>query len=350
MDATIIPRALEDIASYLASLPPDDDPGLLAGSSGRVLFFWTLSKRYPEYVPVNIINTLIDDILDREVLWRSRKDISDGLSGVASLFELLLQERIGPYDPSFNSGVDSVFLRLLEEGEWQGDLEYVKGLAGISVYAARRARKGLALQLYAEIIKVYEDKLVPFTEDQCAWATPPGSPYHSEYTHGSHTPEFNLGLAHGVPSIISALIPAVSIPSLERRSRDLVLRGCNWMIGQMQDAFLHGSYFSYYNHSAATSRLGWCYGDLSVANTLARAGKALKCKSIFEKAIQVGRSAALRTSRTSAQVRDSAICHGSSGLAVQFQVLYELTGNIEFLRAAKVWLEDLCSCYSERGL
>ena len=85
------------------------------------------------------------------------------------------------------------------------------------------------------------------------------------------------------------------------------------------------------------SRHAWCYGDLCIANALVHCGKALQRNDWKNKGIDV----ALKTTHRSfenAGCTDAPFCHGTVGLAHQYNRFYQLTGNEVFKYASDNWL------------
>jgi hypothetical protein len=85
-------------------------------------------------------------------------------------------------------------------------------------------------------------------------------------------------------------------------------------------------------------RLGWCYGDLCMANTLIHCGKTLNREDWYDKGIDVALKTTHRTLEGSGCV-DAPFCHGTIGLVHQYHRLYLLTRNNIFQDARNKWID-----------
>ena len=232
----------------------------------------------------------------------------------------------------------------------------VLGLGGFAVYASRRQLKSAPSAIYERLINHFEQTAMQITEHTLSWSQPADSTYRFN-KDAPQTPEFNLGLAHGVPGIIAAILPAVQIPALHQRAKSLLIQSCDWLLQQELQQKLpadqQNSYFSSSCNNHKGSRLGWCYGDLTIALTLARVGKALDHPAYIDKAKQISLHSAQRDSENG-YIQDAGLCHGSAGVALIFQLLnqqFNQQFNLpELSDAADQWLSYTLDLYREKGL
>ena len=100
-----------------------------------------------------------------------------------------------------------------------------------------------------------------------------------------------------------------------------------------------------------TSRLAWCYGDLSSAYVLLEAAQTLNDSSSYNKAISIAIQTTKRKTLEETSVIDAGICHGSSGLALMYILLHRKTKIQDFQDAADFWIQDtLDKAIHEDGL
>jgi lantibiotic biosynthesis protein len=71
-----------------------------------------------------------------------------------------------------------------------------------------------------------------------------------------------------------------------------------------------------------------------------RAGKLLDDEELIRLANLTGLSSLMRKDEPSTQIRDSHFCHGSSGLAQFYKVLYQESGNEKYLEGYEYWIEQ----------
>ncbi|WP_369927015.1 lanthionine synthetase LanC family protein [Xanthomonas sp. NCPPB 2632] len=339
--------AVLDIKGYLDTIPISSEAGMLNGLAGIVLFYWYIAKSIPGLDVEERFDELTS-YLQKAYRAELPCTVDRGLPGVASVLELILQEQGDSNNIDYNCGVDTALLARVSVEAWDGELEFVQGLAGIAMYAARRARVGRCHALYAKIIDLFDISATRFGGDQLAWATPSSSRY---LLQDDGKVEFNLSLAHGTPAVIASLIPAIEMTVAKLKVSRLVRSGCLWLLNQADWDASHGSIFSTVAGASKCSRLGWCYGDLGIAVTLARAAIALGDEELKLAAQKIGAHAAGRTTAEAAQAQDAGLCHGVSGIALMFDILSSsLGGDVELTAAADRWWTVLRGNYLKSGL
>lgn len=322
--------------------------GILDGECGYILFSWYLAKYFPQIVTPSYIEEKLNIMQDKLQSKKLEPGICRGLSGIGWLFELILQEQEDCYNPEFNRVVDLHLENLTNDYKWRGEIEYVMGLSGLSVYAGRRLLKNEGHRLLSNIVNYYYHSFISIKKDQISWSTPVGSVYRfNNLTNGN---EYNLGIAHGVPGIILSLIPALNMSALKDKSTEMIYKACNWLIDQQEcQGGKSSNFYGYLAGDNGNSRLGWCYGDLGIALTLARAGNALNNVYIKEQALRIAISAAQRDVY-SAQVVDAGICHGSSGLAIMFYFINDILPHPKLQEAIHYWTGQIILSYKVQGL
>ncbi len=340
--------------------------GLLSGLAGQLLFQFKLSDFDTALVNEVVFSDKLDFLQQQLANYAQQPDLNNGLSGQAWFLEFINQAQGQDYDADFCEEVDDILADILAVDLWQGEIEMVLGLSGIAMYAGRRSRKSSSTVLFERIINHFENLSIKTTANTLSWSQPSNSVYRFNKEKPEEL-EFNLGLAHGVPSIIAALLPALNIPSLYKRTKSLLVQSCDWLIEQQLIQSTNEQYSSCFDSYCtgnftgksvtidkddevkSGSRLGWCYGDLTIALTLARVGNALELPSYLEKAKEVGLLAAKRDS-INGSVYDAGICHGSAGLALIFQLLHQQLKEPELLQAANKWLIHTLELYREKGI
>ncbi|MBC7978607.1 MAG: lanthionine synthetase, partial [Myxococcales bacterium] len=88
----------------------------------------------------------------------------------------------------------------------------------------------------------------------------------------------------------------------------------------------------------ATSRLGWCYGDLGVAIALQRIGRALGERDCRDEAAATFAHTASQRTPTNGMIADASLCHGSMGVSHIFRRAFQATGHADLEAAADHWL------------
>lgn len=321
---------------------------LLIGLPGRLLFHWYAAKSQLISVDIDRFEHQLTQLSQSASSFLSDHSFGYGLAGFGWFMELLLTERSDGYDPDFNQDVEDILTSSLSRfARWPGEIEHVLGLSGIAIFAARRFKQGRGIELYGNIVRLLDNLAIYEQPNKYKWSAPENSVYR--VVKGSSEPEYNLGLAHGVPAIICALLPATSLPGFGDKAKKLILGGCNWLVEQQFSDAPANSCFSCRVDDVAPSRLGWCYGDLTIALTLARVGQTLERQDLVDEAKRIGLHAA-RRDENSAMVKDAGICHGSAGLMLIFQMLNEIIPMPEFEKASDYWLENTIVRFKENGI
>lgn len=330
------------------TLSEPSSSGLLEGTAGQLLFLWHAGKLFPEQVSEQLFNQCLSQLDSIEYHHHYRISFGTGMLGIAWLYETLLQEQADNYQPEFNQNTDILVQQYLEQVSDNTDIEYVFGLSGIAVYLAGRNRCQQAFDCSESLILTLEKRAHFFNEASCAWSTPPSSLYR--FNKDNNNPEFNLGLAHGVPAVLAAIITLHNGLSQQKAKAEKLLHaGCNWLLAQRQDPQQYGCYFGNIAEKPSSSRLGWCYGDLTIALTLFRAGHLLQRNDLTNAATEICLHASHRNPEQSF-VRDAGLCHGTAGLALIFNLISEYCPDPQIKAAEHFWHHELLKLYQMQGL
>jgi len=344
-----IPPARQLLAALIQQtqqqLLPPYQSGILSGLSGQLLFLWQAAKMYPELVDEPLFNQQLILLQQYGVRQTDIRSFGYGISGVGWFFEYILAD--DDYQADFNAGTDTLLQNYLQQLPAEADIEFVIGLSGLAVYLARRARHGQAEQATALLLGAIAERAVFLQPEQCSWPTPVGSAYRLQKE--STAVEYNLGLAHGMPAVLAALLGLIPHLAEPTHARHLLKAGCDWLLQQQQSVITFGSYFANAADRPACSRLGWCYGDLTLALTLFRAAELLAEPGYAELARQMSLHCSRRREQDG-MVFDAGLCHGYAGLVLIFGLLSQYFPAAEVLAAKQYWLEKVLNQYQSHGL
>lgn len=323
-----------------------DNNGLLSCLAGHLLFLYRAANVEQSWVDEVVFNRALEKL--QEQLGEQTPELSTGLAGQAWLLEYLNQANEADYDPALLEEVDQFFVKALDSHPWHGEIEMVLGLAGYSPYAARRARKTNQSELLERLLAGFESSAIHLANGHIAWSQPPNSVYRLD-TDNLDSHEFNLGLAHGVPGIIAALLPVLQDQVLYSRAKHLITSSCDWLLAQQGNDSECAACFATQVGGKQNSRLGWCYGDLTIALTLARAGHALDMPSYVDKALEIALYNVDRDAN-SGVINDAGLCHGFFGLVTIYQQLNQVMPHPKLAAAALKWLNYGLDKYQCDGL
>lgn len=325
-------------------------PGIMSGVAGHVLFlyeYYQFAKKPEVELAVQQRFSWLEEQLE-DLQYNST--FSYGLTGIGWLYEYLLGQQANldpdsPYDGSVNDSTDNWLQTNYLSQPWQGEIEFIQGLAGLAPYVARRAKYQPDHPMIAHFLQRIE-QLSQKEIDGLSWPTPKDSPYN--LLDNEQEIEVNLGIAHGMPSVLAALLAIAESATKIESVYSLLQQGLNWLYAHQQTLDM-GSYYGYVVGKYECSRLGWCYGDLPLALIFARAGRLLK----NEKWLNFGKDIALHTSKrrdNKAGIRDAGLCHGSVGLALIFKLINEFYHLEELKSAQEYWLQDALQRFEKNGV
>jgi hypothetical protein len=303
------------------------DPSLASGDAGLALMFHELSQRFADErfdrAAKSCLARVVDGLVERPL----GPGLFDGLAGVAWVLCFI--------SPNVDrEPLDAALLAALCREHWCFDFDLGRGLVGIGVYALERLRRGGSADMLKRVVAALLRSAQPDGEG-LTWRTRP------EFLHPDdrfHFPNgrYDLGMAHGVPSVLAflAICGRLGMPDAEAA----VLRAAHWL----QRQCLNGGGLPRYPKCVGASdpvRSAWCYGDPGVALAWARAGAALQRPEW----IAFARRLAINSCVIAAEdgrVHDRGLCHGAAGLALICFELYRRTNDDALLRAGRRWLED----------
>ncbi|MBK9108647.1 MAG: hypothetical protein IPM92_09870 [Saprospiraceae bacterium] len=151
--------------------------------------------------------------------------------------------------------------------------------------------------------------------------------------------KYNLGLAHGIPSILCFLSKTYAKGINKSLSKKLLDGSVNWLLKHKCNIANVSIYpeVVYENSNNNFSRLAWCNGDLGVAICLWQAGNSLGKKSLLEESLIILDSSISRTHKMETLVMDNCLCHGATGIAHIYNNFYQITKLKKIKTAAINW-------------
>jgi len=336
--AAAIAKALVRETSSVNEAPAHNglSPFLGYGQAGLAVLFAYCEKCFP--------GQSFDDwacqALERAILGVSEGAAPEGLyagfSGVAWVIEHLRADLFDVEDSDPSEAALSGLRELLAQSPWRRHYDLVSGLTGLGVFALERLPHLGGSECLAQVIR----QLSATAKEEYSgltWPTPPetlGPAARQRAGQG----DYNLGLAHGVPGVISFL--GHSLRAGVREALPLLDGAVRWTLAQRLPPGAR-SLFPYRTSpgiEAEPTRLAWCYGDLGVAVALLIAARAANQPAWEAHALKIARFSAARTPE-SAQVADAGLCHGAAGLAHLFNRLYQATADPDLGLAAHLWFQ-----------
>lgn len=309
--------------------------GLLNGKAGIALLFAYLSKRDPEKY-LTVLHEYLDEMANSLSYDNLHYSLSIGVAGIAFTFQHLRNIDVLDRSEDINlSQLDEFLGRAAETDFHLANWDPLHGLVGLGVYFLERIRE-TGEKKYLEKIVDYLSQLKTDTNGHSVWITSGFGEYEDCY---------NLGMAHGMPGVLSFLAQAYVHGVRRSAIREMISSCISFLLTHKRAA---GQLYSFPSSIGIASiqhterqqtrpRHGWCYGDLGMANALIHCGKSLNREDWLHAGIDI----ALKTTRIpfeDARCDDAPFCHGSSGLIHQYHRIYRLTKHSAFKNAAESWL------------
>ncbi len=305
--------------------------GLLVGKGGLVLFLLCYSKYADDNKSKSIGNEILDKLLSA---FQNEKfplfTFCDGLSGIGFALEKLSKEGLIKDDPDTVLSDVDLYLKFQLRNMLSLDYyDFLYGYIGIGLYF--NSRKEQTLEVIEIINKLHAS--ADASNKTLKWKS-------QNFKTGTF--KYNIGLSHGIPSIVVFLSKVLKNYSIDNNSCNLIQGAVNYILAQEIDKDAYGSFFPDFAIESSKivhkSRLAWCYGDLGIAMALWQAGVALQNEQWKTKALEILLYAAERRRDLEKEsVADAGLCHGTSGIAHIFYRMWWNTRLPELKQAADYW-------------
>jgi lantibiotic modifying enzyme len=299
-------------------------PGLFIGDVGLSLFYGYLFKytnkgNYQKQCVKRVANSL-NKITSIELL----PSFESGISGICWGLNHLIQTGVIKEDfeciitDEINQYLSTYFNLYVKKNNY----DYFSGALGIALnfldYNKANSNATDCLKNVISYLKEASRK----QSIGIAWETP--------FKEG-----YNLGLSHGIPSIIVILAKLHKQDINKNATLSLLRDAINWIISQADLTSLKDPVYKYSTITdGKKTKLAWCYGDLGVAIALLQAYKATGNTEWLNLATALMKKT---ESRKEEGVEDAQFCHGSVGIAHIYNRFYQVTGIESFRECSKFW-------------
>ncbi|PSL27083.1 lanthionine synthetase-like protein [Chitinophaga ginsengisoli] len=338
-------KILQDISLSLDSFTKETAyPGLLGGYTGTALFFayyyqLTGKQKYLKKVH-QLLERSVEDMAEAALPFSHCSGIAGMVWNIQHLIKAGFVNEEG-MDDIFEE-VDDILGREMLRAVQQGQHDFLHQGLGIALYFLERAPHPQATHYLSALVATLESTAVKTTAG-ISWQD------HLTGLGGRPVGEvtFNMGLAHGVPAIISILSMIHQKGIAPKQTNDLVRKGISWILkaenSPEEELTSLFPVLTDAGHQALTgkqSRLGWCYGDLGIATMLLNAGISLQDNTYQEKALQIFHHTLSHRNSKNGNVHDACLCHGSAGIAHIYRRAWLQTKDPALLTGATYWLQE----------
>ncbi|WP_394749854.1 lanthionine synthetase C family protein [Spongiimicrobium salis] len=340
----LLRNKLDEINTILVNHQYENmDLGVLTGSAGIALFHFYYSRFSQEEISADLGSMVIADIIQKINEGYDMPSFCTGISGAAWVIELLLEEEyIELNADSLLAILDDYLIEFLAIDPHENFYDFLHGVLGIGFYYLKRYERTQNLQLKEKYRQVLLDitRLLDntATKDQC------GLKWESYLIRSTGLRGYNLGLSHGISSIINFLSRLVKFDDFKTEGFPLLQGATSFLMSCRNETGSTSTSFPDWiveNSSIdQSSRLAWCYGDLGIGITLWRASEALNDAVIAKVAIDTLVHASKRKNLHEARVMDAGLCHGAFGIMHIYNQMHEKTAHPIFKETAEYWKEQ----------
>jgi lantibiotic modifying enzyme len=328
-------QIVDEAADVLRARRGEARPSLADGGAGLALLFAELERGQPWRGHRAHAEQFIREAASALEEHPLPPGFYEGFSGIAWSIERL--GAMGVPSVEDLEEIDEALLGLVSRQPWHAHYDLITGLVGIGLYALERLPRPVAARCLEQIVNRLEERSSR-TGPGISWWTPPEHlpPHQREVSQEGY---FNLGAAHGMPTVVALLALIAREGVAERKARELSASGARWLLANaLPDS--PGARFPALvvpGIPAESCRSAWCYGDPGVALCLLVAARAVSDLELERVVLEIAREAAQRPAEHTG-VRDAGLCHGAAGLGHIFNRLYQATRDPLFKEAATSWL------------
>jgi len=232
--------------------------------------------------------------------------------------------------------VDACLLNVVRHYPEGATYDLISGLVGIGVYFLERLPRASAREGLRLILQLLEDSSESSWGGR-TWRTPAeGLP--EEQRAVCPNGHYNLGVAHGVPSVVY-LLGEMAAGDVERdRALGLLDPVIEWLFARRRPPTAPTRFSSWFVPGAepTDSRLGWCYGDVGIAAVFGHVGWRLSRADLSQCSHDLLARAIARDVRAGG-ILDTGLCHGALGLAHIYNRAFQDEGIDAYRTAAIDW-------------
>ncbi|CCH51159.1 Subtilin biosynthesis protein spaC [Fibrisoma limi BUZ 3] len=331
---------LDRIYSHIVSQPVDDQTSLLGGQIG----FAILEAYYQHFHGITTESRTWERIAHSLATIQQGEltyPFASGIAGVAWGFLHLFNHGLvqdDDLDPNeIVEDLDEPLFEVAKNELSAGNYDYLHGGLGVCLYFLERRPSEAIARFVDALVEQLSGCAVRFTDGGISWRFD---------NFGQHTPTdppvYNVGLSHGTASIVALLSLLYERGYARARCASLIQGSLQWMWANRNQSGL--SIFPNTIQAVRSdqhSRLGWCYGDLGIANAFWLAGEKLAVPEWQMIAIRTVQQAAGRREPDDTLITDASLCHGAAGAAYLFRRFSARQPQPLLDEAARFWLDKL---------
>lgn len=300
--------------------------GLINGKCGVSIFYlylWIYTrKEVYKHKALKILEQAAEEINQDNINF----SFATGLSGIAWTIEHfknngLIDNNASDILGDLENACFRVSLNLLEHENF----DYLHGGLGFGIYCLEKTCADEQKSMLSKMVQIIINKSRTIKS---------GRAWEAKFNkRKADSTEFNLGISHGIPSIIYFLIKVQPLITDEKIIDESIawLKGVFYkenIVSKIPERIIDGL------KSPEISKLAWCYGDLGVSTSLLYAKLYQEIDLDF---LNVALNTLKRINYEDLANMETGLCHGVSGLAFMYAKLYYLSNIPDFKIAT-----DMC--------
>ena len=346
---SIIPNVIKGIAQEICdNIANIKNPDLYSGLAGNLLFLSYYEKAFKVNSKGNweygdIVYNLVH--LTNE---KTRKgSFFHGLAGIAWVISHTshLRGEEKKYK-DLTKSFDGYVSHFLFEGIKGAEYDFCHGYLGMAYYLLTSST------LKQKNKKIILERVIKRLEETAIWING-GAGWENENDKkeiiksnkeglDTVTSFCNLGMAHGIPSVISFLIDALPIIEEKERVFSLIEKAVAFLLEYMQ---LNEFGFFFKSNTGIKEKewvpkLGWCYGDLPISLLFIKLYEKTNQGEYLEIALKIAKNAVLVPIKK-IPLSGASICHGATAFAHLYHRLFHKTAIQAFKTASTDWYKIL---------
>lgn len=334
---------LDEIATSLLNQNFEEfDIGLLSGTSGIALFHFYYGRMTNNEKHIDQGARLISDVFDKINKGYTYPTYCSGVAGACWTLEFLKEQKfIDLENDILSEELDYYLFAQMKDDISKKNYDYLHGAIGYGLYFFKRFNN-VSSNVLKERYKGYLDKLLSFLDDSSIkidgyafWET-------ENIIGDARFNGRNLGLSHGIPSIMYFLAKLVSVNLFTQRAKSLLKLSTKYLLLCRHNNPKFTSTFPNWitdQGNSFNSSLRWCYGDLGLGIALLYVSDILRDNNLKRETIDILKKTTLRMDIQEAGVKDACFCHGSYGIMHIYNSIFIKTGDLVFQRASKFWAD-----------
>ncbi|SKB59149.1 Lanthionine synthetase C-like protein [Luteibacter sp. 22Crub2.1] len=206
----------------------------------------------------------------------------------------------------FLRDVENLLLDALKTAPESMSIDLINGVAGMMVFALRSVTHTGNVSLVSALSHWYVRRFSYWITD-------------AEREFSASSVDSNLGLAHGLPGILSVFSRAAAEGVLSEEAREVTASGFEYVDRFVIETRDRHAYVANNQASVEPARLAWCYGNLGNIFSFLRGTSMVP--ALAARPEQLLSYASRQYGTPLSRLNDLTLCHGLAGASLQFDLV-----------------------------